>query len=550
MDQVSKLLSGLSAKQKISIVVAALLTVGGLVGFIHWKRESDFRPLYSSMAPEDAAAVVQKLRESGVEYRLEENGGTVLAPSAKLAESRLALAAAGLPKTGRIGFELFDHSSFGSTEFVEHINYRRALEGELERTVRSLAEIEEARVHLTLAKDSIFIEKREPAKASVVLKLRPGARVAPQNVFAIANLVSSAVEGLTPGAVSIVDMSGNLLNRPKPPGEADGFQSTAESIEVRQQLERDLIAKIGGTLEPYLGAGHFRVGASIDCDLTSGEQQEETLDPSRSVMVSSQKTEDLTERASAAGGIPGASSNLPGGVPAHAGGAGGGSRRTENIAYQSSRTVRHTRIPQGVIRHMSLAILLDHSVRWEGEGAGRRRVLDAPAPETLKTIRDLVAATAGFNAERGDLLTVESLPFESTRNAEPPSLPAPQSGAPATRDPGWMEVVRRNRFMVGGGIVAIVALLFLVRGLTRMKSHSEATEVVAQTALAEGSASAAQLGAPLPTTTLMSAGAGMLAANETGAMELAARVRNFAEGESAVAANVIRLWLRESEIRS
>src|ERR1041385_6918381 len=149
MDQLLQLISGLSGRQKISIVLAAALTVGGLLGFIHWKRESDFHPLYSAMAAEDAAGVVQKLRESGVEYRLSENGATVLVPSAKLAESRLTLAAAGLPKTGRIGFELFDRNSFGATEFVEHINYKRALEGELERSVMSLAEVEQARIHLT-----------------------------------------------------------------------------------------------------------------------------------------------------------------------------------------------------------------------------------------------------------------------------------------------------------------------------------------------------------------------------------------------------------------
>ena len=139
MDQFLKLLSGLSARQRISIVLAALLTGVGIFAFTGWRRESDFRALYTAMAPADAAAVVQKLKESGIDYRLAENGGSVLAPSAKLAEARLALAAAGLPKTGRIGFELFDKSAFGATEFVEHVNYKRALDGELERTVMSLA---------------------------------------------------------------------------------------------------------------------------------------------------------------------------------------------------------------------------------------------------------------------------------------------------------------------------------------------------------------------------------------------------------------------------
>ena len=241
-------------RQRISIALAALLTAAGIFAFTAWKRESDFRPLYTAMAPEDAAAVVQKLKETGIEYRLDDSGASVLAPSSKIAESRLALAAAGLPKTGRIGFELFDKSAFGATEFVEHVNYKRALEGELERTVMSLAEVEQARVHLTLPKESIFLDKQQPAKASVVLKLRSAARISPQNVLAITNLVASAVEGLAPESVSIVDTDGNLLNRPKRSGrDNDASEITAEALEVRQQLERDLVAKVVPTVEPLLG---------------------------------------------------------------------------------------------------------------------------------------------------------------------------------------------------------------------------------------------------------------------------------------------------------
>src|SRR5215467_14452846 len=172
MDPLIKLYSGLTARQRLAIAAAALATAAGIFGLVRFKRESDFRPLYTSMAPEDAAVVVQKLRETAVDYRLSENGSSVLVPSAKLAETRLTLAAAGLPKTGRIGFELFDKTNFGATEFVEHINYKRALEGELERSVMSLGEVEQARVHLTLPKESVFIDQQQPAKASVMVKLR------------------------------------------------------------------------------------------------------------------------------------------------------------------------------------------------------------------------------------------------------------------------------------------------------------------------------------------------------------------------------------------
>jgi flagellar M-ring protein FliF len=176
------------------------------------------------MAAEDAGAVVQKLKETGTDYRLSDNGATLLVPSAKLAELRLQLALLGLPKSGRMGFEMFDKTNFGVTDFAEHVNYRRALEGELERSIISLAEVERARVHLTFQKESVYLEARQPAKASVILGLRAGAQLSPQNVMAVCNLLASAVEGLVPEAVSVVDTRGNLLNKPRKSAGDDGLE--------------------------------------------------------------------------------------------------------------------------------------------------------------------------------------------------------------------------------------------------------------------------------------------------------------------------------------
>jgi flagellar M-ring protein FliF len=541
MEQFRQLLAGFSTKQKASIAIAALLTVLGIFSFTRSRHEDDFRPLYTSMAMEDASGVVQKLRETGVEYRLSENGSAVLVPSAKLAESRLALAAAGLPKTGRIGFELFDKTSFGTTEFVEHINYKRALEGELERSVMSLAEVEQARVHLTLPKDSVFIEQQQPAKASVLLKLRLGAQLSAQNVLAVTNLVASAAEGLSPDAVTVLDMDGRLLSRPKHAGANDGALISSETLEMRHQIESELVAKISATLEPVIGANKFRVGASVDCDLTSGEQQEETFDPGHSVMTSSQKTEDSSER-TASTGIPGTASNLPNPPARPANGSGGLSRRTENITFQSSRLVRHTRIPQGVVKRMSLSVLLDQTLRWEGEGAAKRKVLMPPTPETLKTIKDLVAASTGFSTERGDQLIVETLPFESSLNAEPllkPTPPAP-AAAPPKPEPKWPETLRKRSLPIGLGLVL---LLFLAGGLiARLRRKKNIVEVevpgllVAPGAPSPGYAVAEnrEVQAQLPA----AEGAAPIGV-------VLERARQITEHDVSVAANVIRSWLQE-----
>jgi flagellar M-ring protein FliF len=540
MGQITTLINGLSLKQRISIIAAALAVVAGVICFVHLRHEGDFRPLYTSMAPEDAAGVVQKLRETGVEYRLSDNGSAVLVPSEKLAESRLALAAAGLPKTGRIGFELFDKSNFGATEFVEHINYERALEGELERSVMSLEEVEQARVHLTLPKESVFLDQQQPAKASVMVKLRPGARISAQNVLAVTNLVASAVEGLTPDSVSVVDMDGTLLSRPKKAAPGDGSEDTSEARDARQQMEKDLVAKIGETLEPLLGAKGFRAGASVDWDVTSGEQQEETLDPSRSVMVSSQKTEDAAEHASTSG-IPGTAANLPQEASSAGKGTNGTSRRTENVTYQTSRVVRHTKIPQGIIKRMSLAVLVDQTVRWEGEGAARRRVLEPPAPETLKTIKDLVAAVTGFNADRGDQLIVETLPFESSLNAEPPKAIKPVS-APAGKVPGWLGFVTKYRDLWTPVTLGLAVLLILVRVVSRFARRGLATEAETPNEL-EAPAGRTELG---PAAAELAGAAAALPAAEDNS-ELAERVRIVAKREPELTVNVLRMWLQESK---
>ncbi|HTQ57530.1 MAG TPA: flagellar basal-body MS-ring/collar protein FliF [Bryobacteraceae bacterium] len=539
MNQITKLISGLSIKQRVTIVMATVLAGLLVASFVHWKHESDFSALYTGMAPEDAGGVVQKLKEIGVEYRLADGGGTVRVPAARLAESRLALAAAGLPKTGRIGFELFDKSSFGNTDFVEHVNYKRALEGELERSVMSLAEVEQARVHLTLPKESVFLDQQQPSKASVVVKLRPGARISPQNVLAITNLVASAVEGLSPDSVSVVDMRGALLTRTARVS-TDGSQPPTELLEMRQQMEHNLAAKISETLDPLLGPNNYRVGASVDCDMTSGEQQEEVLDPAHSVMVSSQKSEDVSERGGSSG-IPGTAANLPGSAtPVRT--AGGVSRRTESINYQTSRTVRHTKIPQGIIKRMSLAILLAQAVRWEGSGQQKHAVAIPQPPETIKTIRDLVAGVTGFSAERGDQLVVETLPFESS--TEPPAVASPV--APPEATPVWQKWLAKYRIYVIAGAALLALLTIAIPAVLVLKRSRRRTIAVSHPDELEGVPEFHHL--PTASTALATPEQLTVQANvttrEDSALELAKRVREFAKAEPALTANTLRMWLQ------
>jgi len=483
MNQILRLIGNLTLRQRVTIIATAATVVAGLIMFSRWSHERDFRPLYTSLSPEDGGAVVAKLKETGVEYRLSENGTTVMVPSARAAELRLQMAAAGLPKSGRMGFELFDKTNFGATDFTEQVNFRRALEGELERSMMALSEVEQARVHITFPKESIFLEARQPAKSSVLLKLRPGAKLSPANVLAVTHLVASAVDGLAPEAVSVLDMQGNLLNRPRRGLEADGAGASEGFLEYKRSLEKDLVAKIGAALEPLLGPEGFRASATVECAFTAGEQTEETFDPARSVMVNQQRTEDISG-AALASGMPGTASNLPRPISRPGSGSSGGvARRTENIAYQSSRTTRHLRLPQGTLKRMSLAVLVDHTVRWEGAGAKPRRILEPASPEKLKVVHDLVAAATGFTPDRGDLLTVENQPFESTLSWEPPDV-SPVAGPLADKPlplPAWLNNLVKQKNMavligVGAGLLVLLILLVSVLILKARKLRKKGVE--------------------------------------------------------------------------
>ncbi|MBZ5677364.1 MAG: flagellar M-ring protein FliF [Acidobacteriia bacterium] len=552
MDQVKRIFGTLSARQLTTILLVAALVAGGIYEFTQYQREAGFRPLYTTLAPEDAALVVQRLKESGVPYRISTNGTMISVPEDRVAELRLDMAGAGLPKSGRIGFEIFDKTNLGMTDFAEHVNYRRALEGELERSVMALTEVEQARVHISFPQESVFQEARQPAKASVLLRLRGSSQLPESAIPAITHLISSAVEGLAPDAVSVLDMRGNLLSRAKQVNTDSGSSSgTSEAaLEYRHSVEQDLTAKLNATLEPLVGSGRFRAAVSADTDLTSGEQSEEHFDPTQSVMVSSQKSEDVSSPSRTAGGIPGTASNLPDPAPAPVTIGGGSSRKTESANYQSSRTVKRTVLPQGGIKRISVSVLIDHEVHFEGSGVQIKRVLNAPPPERLKAIHDLAAAAVGLNSERGDQLIVESLPFESTVNLEPPGAAPAAPEAPLT----LVEQLKKNPKMLyggaGGAAVVLAGLFFLVFKMLK-KSPPPPAQVRQPESLppASGEAAARVGGADSwSPSTLSSGGASALPALAPARIEvLTNQIRETAQKDGEVCAGVLRGWLREEQ---
>jgi flagellar M-ring protein FliF len=558
MEQLKKLYDSLTHGQRLAIISAIGISLATL-GLIRWSASASFKPLYTSLSQEDAGAVIQKLKESGVEYRLVDGGSTILVPDTNVAESRLEMAVAGIPKTGRIGFEIFDRTNLGVTEFAEHINYQRALEGELERSVMSLTEVEQARVHVTFPKTSVFTESREPAKASVLLKLRPGTQLADRNVLAISHLLAAAVEGLDPRAVSILDMNGNLLSRARGTSMGDLEQVSDSMVDYRQALERNLTSKIRETLEPLLGQDGFRAGVSVDCDFTSGERSEESFDPNQSVVLSSHVTEEGQGPGTApSGGIPGTASALPRPRADGATTSTGNFRRSENVSYQTSRTVQKTKIPQGTVRKISAAVLVDYTVRLEGEGEQQKRVLAPPGPEKMEAIRELVAGAIGLDATRGDLLTVQTLPFESTQQLENPVFdPPPAPGGDAHLQPleRYQQMFQQNPVVFIGVGLAICAVLGLAAWIllrarqqkVRLEAQRKALAAASEMRGQGGNLIEGTTGTGLPATMQ---GSGNLIAAALAAQEgrpLTVAVREIVVKDAELSAGIIQGWLLQGE---
>ena len=467
--QIAAFWSGLTTRRKITLVTSGLLVIFGILALRREMADRAYRPLYTGLTDQEAGAAVARLKELQVPYKLAGGGGTILVPEPHLAEVRLQLATDGLPQSGRLGFELFDGSSFGATEFAEQVNFRRALEGELERSVLSLSEVDRARVHISLPKKSVFLDHQQAAKASVVLQLRRGKSLSKEQVDAIAFLIASAVEGLEAKKVVVVDTNGSVLARPQP--DSEGF--TGEQLEYQRRLEHEIGGRIVATLEPYIGFDRVRPSVAVECDWNAGEQTEEILDPETVVMTSQRSQE--TAQPLKKGGIPGTASNLPRQPEPPVTEATGATRILETTNYQTSRTVTRMNLERGEVKRLSVAVLVDHKIEVDEEA--RKLIRVARTAEEMQKFRKLVVAAAGIIEKRGDVLTIENLPFTIFEDPlePPPPPPNPEDELFSLK---WIE---KYRYHVIAVAVALVLAVFTVwfalrikRRVSLMKAEAEA----------------------------------------------------------------------------
>src|SRR5215471_7540636 len=353
----------LSGKQLVSLTLAFLAVVGLTIGSAYWLNTPSYGVLFSDMDTESASSVMAKLKEQKIPYEIDEGGKTIRVATTRVDELRLELAGQGMPGSGHVGFEIFDKTAFGVTDFLEHVNYRRALEGELARTISTISEVAGARVHIAMPQPSLFSGRDQPTKASVILKLRNKTQLAPQTVTAITGLVSASVESLKPEAVVIIDNFGRPLSRTEDPDDASG----AVGIERQQRIERELSARVINLLEPIVGAGRVRVNVTAKLNSDTNEETEEKWDPTPVVRSKQMVSQTANGVAGAAQGVAGSRTNLPpdparpeaSAVASLTNIPTGAAHTAETTNYEVSKLTRHSLQPRGDITRLSVAVLVD-----------------------------------------------------------------------------------------------------------------------------------------------------------------------------------------------
>lgn len=461
--------------QHIGLMFSAATMIAILVAGYLWSQAPDYRVLYGNLHDRDGGAVVAALQQMNVPYKFAD-GGSLMVPSAQIHETRLRLAAQGLPKAGPAGFELMEAQKFGVSQFAEQINYQRALEGELARTIQTLAPVQAARVHLALSKPSAFMREQPKASASVLLNLAAGRSLDNTQVSAVVHLVSNSVPDLLAKNVSVVDQNGNLLSNN---ANGDARKSLdPDQLKYRQSLEQSYSARIESILAPIIGAANVRAQVTAELDFTESEHAEEIHKPNQDAAAAAVRSQQLSESTSraggAAGGVPGALSNQPpanasapinapaAAAPAGTAAAPADMRKDSTVNYEVDKTIRHTRHEVGRIKRLSVAVVVNHKKSTSKSG----KVSYAPLAEAeITQITNLVKEVMAFDKDRGDSLSVANSPFSVPDKEVLPETPL------------WKQPeVIENAKMIGKNLLIAAILLFLVLRVMRpmLKSFADA----------------------------------------------------------------------------
>jgi flagellar M-ring protein FliF len=423
MVRVQSFWASRNSQQRIYLGVGLALTIAVAAFLGKMVATPEYKLLMSGLEPADAQAITAELAAKKIPYLVSPDGTSVTVPADQVDAARLEIASQPTPHSGRIGFEIFDKVSWGQTEFDEKVNYQRALEGELERTIQTMSNVRSARVHLVMATDSVFMDRERGAKASVTLRLK-GGNLSRAEITQISRLVAGAVDELKPADVVIIDADSNQTL-----GQGSGAPDAADGID--QEMTRRLIA----TLAPVVGADRMRASVNVEFETGSSEESQDKYDPAVSVTLNMQRSEETTGPGAGVGGVPGTSSNVAAAKPVAPSKAGAPatppitlvkdlaqSSKTESATYGVNRTTRHLIEPAGSIRRITAAVLLDDALERKQEKGKWVETHHKRTPEELKTISDLAQAAIGFNSARGDVISVQNLSFDRPVAADLPPI--------------------------------------------------------------------------------------------------------------------------------
>ena len=472
-QQLKLAFKGLSTGKLIAMAILVGGTIAGLAFLLTWSENGDLHPLYSNLAPEDAAEIVTKLKEKQIPYQLTLDGTGVRIPYDKIYETRLELASQGLPRGNGIGFEVFDDTKLGMTEFVQNVNYQRALQGELSRTINTLLEVESSRVHIVLPARSLFIEEEEPATASVILKLRRGKYLNKEQIQGIVHLVSSSVSRLDPEDVTIIDDSGKMLAGFKEKSTVS--QITSNQLAFQEKKERLLENRVKTMLESVLGQDRAIVRVSCLLNFTQQEKTEELYLPDNSVVRSEQGSSSVsTDMGRNAAGVPGLQANV---VPnSTATTTAGGSRNNQQEQYTKNyevgKLVNRQVMPIGSIQRLSVAVVVDGTYQQPEEGAEDESQQYVPrSAEEMTKLENIVKSAVDYDAARGDKIEVVNIPFEVDTDQE--LLAQPETT-------GWMEMIKTHQGVIkytAAAVFFLFSFMMIIKPLARWLTSTPIEEI-------------------------------------------------------------------------
>jgi flagellar M-ring protein FliF len=506
----------LDSRQRLWAVLTGVLVFGAAGGLIWYAARPDWRVLYAGLDPRDAREIAAGLTSANLSFDVSADGATIRVPAEVLDKARLATTAKGGPKSGRLGFELFDKPNWIGSEFDEKVNYQRALEGELEHTIDSMGAIESSRVHLTMPHDSLFTDQQRDAKASVVLKLKRRS-LSEDEADSVRYLVASAVDNLSPENVVLADADGHLdLAR----------KSSSAAAEAHEQL---LAQKLIETLEPVAGAGNVRASVNVDYDTSISDETDETYDPASVITLSMQKSQQSATPAPVTSGVPGTASNAPNTQPPlfPSQAASVQNSTQESGTYGASKKTRRQQQGPGRVRRVTAAILIND--RRDADPKGKPANWKPRDPEEIKRLTMLAEAAIGFDQARGDQISVENISFEDNNGASVPTL-----SERLLRGVGQSEVLLRY----GTILAAMLGLIFFV-----IRPIAAKTKPAAVHAALPGAAAATSLSreetAELPPTAEVLA----VEAQKKRAQSLHDGVIESINGDPALSSRLLHSWI-------